>query len=716
MPRTTAPRRPPTRRPAELMAPPTQQMPPRPSRWLRDSTCCVAAGLAAAGAAPLAGHPGLAIPGLLAGTAAGVGRGIYGARAKTRGALADRLAEALAPSLGLRAPDRRAVRLRLWSFGWPGLPHRIDLRYAPGIDDTDAVWLADLIKAVGRRMLAEYTLGRHDRRNCRIRLEWKPPGGAKSTPVVQARAERTVLELLGPTASVTKFSWSGEELVAVDVRHEAGTRLASGQHRHRVERVVSTMLPGRWRALWKLEEDTVRFEVRPTLPALVEHPPAVVTPATQDRLPLAVGEDGEILEWNLRGLGPHLMVVGRTGTGKTVVINGVVMEAAARGVPVWICDPKRIEFMGLRRWPNVQVVATTVEHMVALIYRAWDEMERRYALVEAGLADEGDFTPLILVLDEYRDLVGMINEWYARIKVRGMPSRCSAFEKFTSLARRGRSARVHLILGTQRPDADILAGGGSGGGELRDNFATRISLGRLSPQGAQMMWDASYVGVTIPRGIPGRGTAVSAGDDRPMEVQSYWTPDPRRAAKVGTREDLAVLSRLRPMTVTHPALQVQLPEDLLHPAGDDGNPLPSLMWEAVMAAELVPAMEPAEEEPLSPADLLAGRRLNRPALPAPRRGERGQVAVEEPHLVDDIDDDADYNPPAEVRADQLREGDLVLVDGATDLWAVVESAERDVDEVDLVLVDWRSDSDEAGTLAVSDDELVSVRRPREAGE
>ena len=711
----TAPRRPTTRRPAEVPLP-TLQMLPRPNSWLRDSTVCVAAGMCAFGAAPLTGHPDLAFPGLMLGLSAGLARGAHGARAKSRGELADRLAEALAPQLGLRGPDRRAVKLDRWSRGWPGAPRRVHLRYAPGIDDTDPAWRSEIVKAASRRLLADYKLTGHDRRRCRIRLEWLPPTAEPAIPVVQARAERTVLELLGPTAAVTKFSWSGEALIAIDVRHEAGAKLASAQHRHRIERVVSTMLPGRWRALWKLEEDTVRFEVRPTLPALVEHPPAVVTPATLDRLPLAVGEDGEILEWNLRGQGPHLMVVGRTGTGKTVVINGVVMEAAARGIPVWICDPKRIEFMGLRRWPNVQVVATTVEHMVALIYRAWDEMERRYALVEAGQADEGDFTPLILVLDEYRDLVGMINEWYARIKVRGMPSRCSAFEKFTSLARRGRSARVHLILGTQRPDADILAGGGSGGGELRDNFATRISLGRLSPQGAQMMWDASYIGVTIPRGIPGRGTAVSAGDDRPMEVQSYWTPDPRRAAKVGTREDLAILSRLRPTTVKHPALQVQLPEELLHPSDDDGNPLPALMWEAVMVAEFVPAMEPAEEEPLSPADLLAGRPLNRLALPAPRLSERRQVAVEEPHLVDDIDDDADYDPPADVRADQLREGDLVLVEEATALWAVVESAERDVDEVNLVLVDWRSDSDEAGTLAVSDDELVSVRRPREAGE
>ena len=168
-------------------------------------------------------------------------------------------------------------------------------------------------------------------------------------------------------------------------------------------------------------------------------------------------------------------------------MNGVVMELAFRGWPVWICDPKRIEFLGLRGWPNVQVVATSVPDQVVVIHQAWTEMERRYALIESGAAVEDDFEPLILVLDEYRDFYGIVAEWYAGIKVTGMPTRCPVLEKLGSLVRKGRSARVHVILGLQRPDADVL------GGEMRDNFGTRISLGPLSPQGAMMMWELSLI-------------------------------------------------------------------------------------------------------------------------------------------------------------------------------------------------------------------------------
>ena len=61
---------------------------------------------------------------------------------------------------------------------------------------------------------------------------------------------------------------------------------------------------------------------------------------------------------------------------KTVLMNGVVMELTDRDWPVWISDPKRMEFLGMRGWPNVQVVVTSVQEQVVYVYRAWDEMER----------------------------------------------------------------------------------------------------------------------------------------------------------------------------------------------------------------------------------------------------------------------------------------------------------------------------------------------------
>jgi len=403
---TTAVRRAPARRrPAELLAAPSQQLPPRPSSWGREATGWVAAGIAGFGAAPLLDHPGLAGPALAAGAVTGLTRGVLGRRNQVRCELADRLVEALSPGLGLRGgPDRRVVRLQAWRRGWPGVPRRVVLRYAPGVDDTEPLWLPALLGVVTRRLLADYEVREHDRRRCRITLGWVPPQEARpDKAAAQLRAERTIGELLGPTATVTGVEWAGEELAALEVRHEAATKLAASGYRNRVERVVSTMLPGRWRARWDLQGDTVRFELRPSLPKQVPHPAPVITAENRFHIPLAVDEDGDTVTWHLRGTGPHLLVIGKTGQGKTVLMNGVVMELTDRDWPVWICDPKRIEFLGMRGWPNVQVVATSVQEQVVVVYRAWDEMERRYQLIESGDAVEDDFEPLILVLDEYRD-------------------------------------------------------------------------------------------------------------------------------------------------------------------------------------------------------------------------------------------------------------------------------------------------------------------------
>lgn len=710
---TTATRRPPIRRP-ELGAP----LAPEPATWPRDAALLVALGLAAVGLAPITDQPGWTGPaGLVACWFAALARIATGRRAAQRADLSDRLVEAISPLLGSKQPDRRLARVTRWSRGWPGHPTRVQLRYAPGLDDSDPGWRAELVTMTNRRLLENYQITRHDRRRCRLLLVWSPiDEDSASTPATQARAERTVTELLGPTARVTEVEWSkdGTELVAIEVRHEAGAKLAAAGNRTRIERVVSTMLPGRWRAKWELIEDRVRFEVRPPLPRALPHPAPQVDDDNRFRLPIAVGEDGEIISWHLRGAAPHAIVVGKTGQGKTVVINGIVMEACYRGWRVWICDPKRVEFMGLRGWPNVQIVATSVEDQIAVIYHAWEEMEKRYALIESGHADEDDFEPLILVLDEYRDFVGAANEWYAGVKVRGMPAKNPVFEKVSSLARKGRTARIHVILGTQRPDAEFL------GGEMRDNFATRISLGRLSPQGAMMMWEAAYIGVAVPRGIPGRGTAV-AEDDRPVEVQAYWTPDPRRL-RTEDHDNRAILNHLKPAQRTHPALQVEMPEEFLHPA-DDSEPM---MWQAVRAAALVPSLEqPADpledldqhdvaESPRTPAELLAMTTAATPAQPGPSAAGH-DVARPRPHEdeADDVDDSLDdYGDLVDADARTLNAGDLILVDEDTNTWAVVEAdPEPDLEDPDLLCIDWRADDDSAGTISVPEDSVISARRP-----
>lgn len=159
-------------------------------------------------------------------------------------------------------------------------------------------------------------------------------------------------------------------------------------------------------------------------------------------LEYGVDEDGDTMVWNLApdAVEPHALVVGTTGSGKTKAMFSLVLDACRRGYEVVIVDPKRIEFMGLRDWPNVTFVATAVEEMVAAIHRHHQLMEDRYEMVERQDASEDDFEPVILVLDEFRNFVRQVTAWYAATKVKGMPAKCPVFDLIPALAEKGRTS------------------------------------------------------------------------------------------------------------------------------------------------------------------------------------------------------------------------------------------------------------------------------------
>jgi len=127
-------------------------------------------------------------------------------RAQARAELTDKLVESLTPLLGLRAPCRRTVRVKSWTRGWPGHPGKLELRYVPGVDDSDPLWLQEIAAACSRRLLARYTVADHNVRRCRVRLALAAPeADVVALPAVQARAERTVIELLGPPPRSRRF-------------------------------------------------------------------------------------------------------------------------------------------------------------------------------------------------------------------------------------------------------------------------------------------------------------------------------------------------------------------------------------------------------------------------------------------------------------------------------------------------------------------------------
>lgn len=642
----------------------------------------------------LAAAADIAAPGLLAGGAA---LAVARYQSSARGEIAQILARTLTPQIG-RAPEAK-VRLSRWesAFG-VGAPRRITITYDATAPSEQADWLTKILEGTQRRLRRRYTLHRHDQRHCKIVLRAiaaKDEPAQAPDPFIAERAEAIVKQLLG-SAATFKATWEEDRLIRIEVKHSAGLRVSPhAVVRTRIEATIEKMLPARWRARWDLINDEVVFEVRPALPDAVRRE---VEPVAKDQmmlLPYAVDEDGHVLVWSLSSSAgtPHFLVNGATGAGKTVLIRGLVLEAARRGFRVRMCDPKRVEFVGLKAWPNIEIVATSVPDIVAVIADTAAEMERRYQLMETGEADAGDFDPLILVLDEFRYFYGIVNTWWQTVRA-GTGKECPILDQFNAIAILGRTARIHLIVGTQRPDAAFL------GGDTRDQFGARASLGRLSPEGARMMWGAYHVGVSVPRGKPGRGTALGP-EGEPGEAQSFWTPDPTKA----DGEDIDVLHRMRPSSTSWPR-RVVVPPAM---TDEDGEPLPLKgsyeMWRDSPLDLL------SEHPELERAATTADQRTGATAAIGMSAGTSGEAIAAE-----DREQDLDelYEPTEPITVAELSPGHLLLVDEPTDVWGVVETVEEDIAEDGHTAICWRSDDGEDyGVLSVAVEEPLSARKPRE---
>ena len=469
---------------------------PQPAKFFGIGSGLVAAGALAAGMFA-ATDPALAYT--VAGGGAGVSTAslVVAERARQRAEIADHFTEQICPVMMIRPrPSRAAVKLSRWRGGFIGLPQQVQLTYHARVVP-DPEWLKSLAEVASVSLGAKYKVEAHLPRKRRVVLGAVGAEQVEKTDPTVDRASRVVRDLLGESARVKVELNDDGDATRIEVAHEQGSNMAMASKRLRVERVLATRVPGDWVPEWNLVEDTVVFSAREPMPSLVlpppEHSPLVRTHADYRdfQIPLGVDEDGEQLSWHPRKQ-PHMVVVGTTGSGKTVVEQNVVQRLTQAGWKVWVIDGKRIEFIGLRDWPNVERLASRIEHQVKLIEDAHDLMNERYALIEAGKATSADFEPVALIVDEATTLLEAADDWWAEVKPKGGSSKSAVLKRLGNIGRLGRSAKIHMLIGLQRADTRFISG------EFRDNLGMRVAMSRLSPDGAKMMWDSYVVGTTIP--------------------------------------------------------------------------------------------------------------------------------------------------------------------------------------------------------------------------
>lgn len=210
---------------------------------------------------------------------------------------------------------------------------------------------------------------------------------------------------------------------------------------------------------------------------------------------------------------PHLLVVGGTGGGKTVLLRTLIRALAKVGV-VDIGDPKQADFVTMAEQKAFEGrISYKAEDIVAMIERGVDIMFARYAYIRQKRAENGDkdlkkfyeygLEPYFIVCDEYNALCAML-DFQTRQRLD------NAMGQFLLL---GRQAGCFAVTAMQKPSREDL------GSKLQANINFRISVGRLDEVGYDLTFgeinrnkEFKYVKYLAGKRVYGRGYACVYGE------------------------------------------------------------------------------------------------------------------------------------------------------------------------------------------------------------
>lgn len=227
------------------------------------------------------------------------------------------------------------------------------------------------------------------------------------------------------------------------------------------------------------------------------------TRAKRLKIPVFLGKDvsGNPMAVDLTTL-PHLLIAGRTGTGKSVCLNSIIVSMLMTRRPdevrMLMIDPKMVELSPYKKLPHLMhPVVTDMRKAEAILGWAVDKMEERYGLLaRAGVRHVSVYNQLgedelkerldpaseeewqqfpkqlsfiVIVADEIADLMIMAGKDVEQHIIR--------------LAQKSRAVGIHLILATQKPTVDVITG------LIKSNLPARIAFQVASRTDSRVVLD-----------------------------------------------------------------------------------------------------------------------------------------------------------------------------------------------------------------------------------
>jgi S-DNA-T family DNA segregation ATPase FtsK/SpoIIIE len=275
------------------------------------------------------------------------------------------------------------------------------------------------------------------------------------------------------------------------------------------------------------------------------------------KIPIFLGKDvaGNPMVVDMASM-PHLLIAGRTGTGKSVCLNSIIVSMLMTRRPdevrMLMIDPKMVELTPYKSLPHLMhPVVTDMKKAEAILAWAVEKMEERYALLakvgvrhltqynalgreeilkrigpeteEEAAAIPTTMPFIVMIADEIADMMMTAGKEIEQYIIR--------------LAQKSRAVGIHLILATQKPTVDVITG------LIKSNLPARIAFQVASRTDSRVVLDEMGAERLLGNGdmlflSPGtsqilRGQGTFLSDDEINRVMAaIGTSEPQYAAEL----------------------------------------------------------------------------------------------------------------------------------------------------------------------------------------
>ncbi|MFM7208160.1 MAG: DNA translocase FtsK [Planctomycetaceae bacterium] len=275
------------------------------------------------------------------------------------------------------------------------------------------------------------------------------------------------------------------------------------------------------------------------------------------KIPIFLGKDvaGNPMVVDMASM-PHLLIAGRTGTGKSVCLNSIIVSMLMTRRPdevrMLMIDPKMVELTPYKALPHLMhPVVTDMKKAEAILAWAVGKMEERYALLaKVGVRhltqynalgreellrriapeteEEAAAVPttmpfIVMIADEIADMLMTAGKEIEAHIIR--------------LAQKSRAVGIHLILATQKPTVDVITG------LIKSNLPARIAFQVASRTDSRVVLDEMGAERLLGNGdmlflspgtsqiLRGQGTFLS-DDEIGRVMAAIGTSEPQYAAEL----------------------------------------------------------------------------------------------------------------------------------------------------------------------------------------